>query len=233
MASLTRITDQVTALLNASTRGADGTPVYSSVVGDKARSANEISASCYNAAMQVARAVCETDSHPFRSEFIESVALDHSEPVPFHYGDISIPEIIPYSGAGFTMKGVKCPYDRIESYRRNRSNIYSPVAHNASDNGQASPIAGFYDNVNGIFYFTGYQASMLVALFDRTDVFDKLSDALEPVVIKVALGLSAKEGDTSDGLFQAWAVQGSNDLNEIRGGATAFQPVDMAVEARA
>lgn len=232
MASLSRVQNQVTILLNANTRDASGNPVYSSAVGDKARHATEIETSCYNAAMEVARAVCEAGSSPFKEPFIEVVDLDHGEPVPFHYGDTSIPEIIPFSGAGFSLQGVRVTPAKIDSYRRNRNNIYSPVAHNASDGGQASPIAGLYDIANGIFYFTGYQATMMVGLFERDNVFGKIPDALEPVIVKLALGMSAKEGDTSDGLFNSWAAQGQNDLNQIRAGGTQFQPIDMAMEAR-
>jgi hypothetical protein len=60
-----------------------------------------------------------------------------------------------------------------------------PVDHNASDSGQASPIAGLYDVVNGVFYFTGYSATMKLCTIDRTTVFANLPDALEPTVIRL------------------------------------------------
>lgn len=233
MASLSRVQNQVTILLNANTRDGSGNPVYSSAVGDKARHATEIETSCYNAAMAVGRAICEAGSSPFKEPFIEVVDLDHGEPVPTHYGDTSVPEIVPFSGATFTLRGIRSTPDRIDSYRRNRNNIYSPVAHNASDGGQASPIAGRYDIANGIFYFTGFSATMMVGSFERADVFAKIPDALELTIVKLALGYSAKEGDTSDGLFSSWAVQGQNDLDQLRAGGSQFQPIDMGMEARA
>ncbi len=233
MADLTRVQAQVTILLNANTRDASGNPVYSSTVGDKARHATEIQNSCYNAALEVANAICETASHPFRSEFIEVMDLNHGEPIPFHYGDFSPPEIVPFANAGYCMRGIKSTPDRIDSYRRNRHNVYSPVAHDASDGGQASPITGYYDVVNSIFYFTGYQATAMLCLVERTTVFTKLPDSTEPTIIKLACALSSKEGDTSDGLFQSWAALGMQDLQMIRSGGTEFPPVDMAQQARA
>lgn len=218
-------------MLNASTRTSTGAPIYSSVVGDFARSPMEIEENCYQAAILTAKAICESDSSPFRSEFLEAMDLVHSEVLPFHYGDINIPDIVPYPGATITLRGVRKAYDRIESYRINKNDAYGP-AHNVADNGGPSHLAGFYDIPNGIFFFTGHTASMLLANFTRDDVFDKLDEGIEPVIVRLALGLSAKEGDTSDGLFQMWYTQGMNELNEIKQGASAFQPVDAAVAAR-
>jgi hypothetical protein len=230
---VTRVINQVTALLNANTRDAAGNPVYSSAVGDKARHATEIETSCYNAAMMTARAICETATHPYRTAFIADTPVTHGDELPVHFGDTAPPQITPFSGAGFTLSGIPRPYDRIESYRRNRNKMYSPVDHNASDSGQASPIAGLYDVVNGVFYFTGYSATMKLCTIDRTTVFANLPDALEPTVIKLACGMSAKEGDTSDGVFGSWLGQGMRDLSEIKGGATVFSPVDQSIDARA
>lgn len=230
-ASLTRITDHVTAMLNANARTPSGAPVYSSTVGDKARSPMEIEENCTQAAILTAKAICESDSSPFRSEFVEAMDLVHSEVIPFHYGDTNIPDIVPFPGATVTLRGTKRSYEKIEAYRINRNGVYGPV-HNASDNGNPSILAGFYDIVNGLFFFTGHTASMLLAIFSRDDVFDKLDEGIEPVIVRLALGLSAKEGDTSDGLFQMWYSQGMSELNEIKQGATAFQPIDAAVAAR-
>lgn len=233
MADLDRIIIHTTALLNANTRSVAGVPVYSAAVGDKARAEDEIAETCLQAAMKTAQAICESDSHPFRVDFLDDIALMHGDPVPFHYGDTSVPIITPFSGAAFTLKGVRKAYDRIESYRLNRNKVYSPTDHNAAGTGNtASPLAGFYDIVNGIFYFTGYSATMKLADFDRDDVIEKLPDAVEPTIVRLACGMSAKEGDTSDGLFQSWLNLGMNDLAAIRGGATAFQPIDDAIQAR-
>lgn len=233
MADLDRIIAHTTALLNAYYRLPSGVPVYGPTVGDSARSNLEIAETCLQAALKTAQAICESDSHPFRVDFLDDIALQHGEAVPFHYGDTSIPVITPFSGASFTLKGVRKAFDRIESYRINKNSVYSDVNHDtAGDGSTASPLAGFYDVVNGIFYFTGYSAVMKLAEFDRDDVILKLPDAVEPSVIKLACGMSAKEGDTSDGLFQSWLAQGMNDLAEIKAGATAFQPVDDAIAVR-
>jgi hypothetical protein len=233
MADLERIINHTTALLNAYLRLPSGVPVYGPQVGDSARSNLEIAETCLQAAIKTAQAICESDSHPFRIDFLDDIALAHGEPVPFHYGDTSVPSITPFAGATFTMRGVRKAFDRIESYRLNRNGAYSSVNHNAAGTGNtASPLAGFYDIVNGVFYFTGHQATMKLADFDRDDVIEKLPDAVEPTVIKLACGMSAKEGDTSDGLFQLWLSHGMNDLSELKTGATAFQPIDEAIAAR-
>ena len=143
-----------------------------------------------------------------------------------------MPTITPYTGAAFTLKGVRKAYDRIEAYRRNTNNVYGSVAHNAASGATASSLAGFYDIVNGIFYFTGFSATMKLAIFTRADVIAKLGDVTEPTIIKLACGMSAKDGDTSDGLFASWYQQAMNELNEIRSGATAFQPIDDALQQR-
>jgi hypothetical protein len=230
-ASLTRIQDQVTAMLNANTRTPSGAPVYSSTVGDKARSPMEIEENCLHAAIMTAKTVCETDAHPWRTPFLAINELEHGEPLPLHYGDTSVPDIYPFDSADFTLRGVRRSLEKIESYRVNTNNVYGP-AHDQPVNGTASPLAGFYDIVNGIFYFTGYEAEMYLANFTRADVLDKLDEGIEPVIVRLALGLSGKEGDTSDGLFQMWYAQAQSELGLIRSGATVFQPVDNVVEQR-
>lgn len=232
MADIDRIATQVTQLLGAGEKVSTGAPIYNRNVADFARSPMEIEASCINGALMAAQAVCESASSPFRTPFLEVADLEHGQPLPFHYGDTSVPEITPFDGATFTLRGVRKSYDKIEAYRINANNIYSPVAHDQPNAGKASPIAGFYDIVNGIFYFSGCEATMFLANFTRDTAVGLLADALEPVVIKLALGVSAKDGDTSDGLFQAWYAQGMQDLAGIRSGATAFQPVDTFLAAR-
>lgn len=231
-ADLTRVQTLVTALLNANTRATDGTPSFTTAVGDKSRSQAEIAETCLEAALVTARYACESDSSPFRTAFISNVAVTHGSPIPFHYGDSSVPIITPYAGASFTLKGVRKAYDRIEAYRRNDNNIYSDIAHDASDSGLASDLAGFYDIVNGIFYFTGYSATMPIATFTRSDVFSKLDEGIEPVIVKVALSMSKKDGDSSDGIFASWTQEAQNDLDRMKAGASAFQPIDEALTAR-
>jgi hypothetical protein len=231
MADLTRVQNQVVALLGAGTRSAAGVPVYSTALLDKARATEEIQASCYNAAIQVARAVCESASSPFKGEFLDTMDVAHGQALPAHFGEASPPKILPYSGAPNTLAGVRRPYDRIESMRINRNNAYGPT-HNLAYQGGASPLAGYYDIVDGVFYFTGYSATMALADFDRTDVFDKLNDGLEPVIIVTALAMSSKEGDTSDGIFGSWMQQAGAALAEIRAGATAFSRIDEALAIR-
>lgn len=233
----TRITRLVTALLNANTRDASGTPDYTTAVGDKARSSAEIADIIINAALVTARAVCESDSSPFRADFLTDFPLQQGAAIPFHYGDTSIPEIVPYDGAD-SIKGTRKAFDKIESYRTNKNQVYSPVAHDEPQTDAdgnisgKSIISGFYDIVNGIFYFTGFSATVKVAFFTRADVFGKLSEALEPIIVRLALGMSAKEGDVSDGLFANWYAQAMNDLSEIKAGGTAFQTIDEAIKGR-
>jgi len=227
-----RITNQVIALLNAGTRKLDGTPNYNSTVGDGGRASGEIATSVLNAAMEVARAVCETPGHAWMESFFEEVELQHASAIPFSYGATTVPKIQPFKNANFYLQGVRRSFDKISSYRINRNQIYSAVAHDASNGGAASKLAGFYDIVNGIFYFTGYAAFMNLASFSSDDVFGKLPDSAEPIITRMALGSSAKEGDVSDGLFAAWRQMGMNDLQQIRSGATVFSPVDNDIQNR-
>lgn len=232
-----RISTHVTALLNASTRSVAGVPNYTSAVGDLARSPAEIAMSVSHAAMEVARAVCETAGHVWRESFLEEVELSHAAPIEFSYGTTEIPQIQPFEDADYRIDGVRRSFDKINSYRLDKTRaandrIYSRIAHDESNGGLPAKLAGFYDIVNGIFYFTGHAAFMRLARFDADDVFSKLPDAVEPVIARIALGASAKEGDTSDGLFAAWRQTGINDLQQIRSGATVFSPVDDAVQIR-
>ncbi len=231
-ADITRIKNLTTALLNASERTLEGVPIFGTAVSDHARSSLEIEATCINAAMMVGRAICESDSSPFRSEFLVETTLSHGEVIPFHYGDTTVPTITPYAGATYDVRGVRKSLDRIEAYRTNKNSVYSSVAHNAASNGSAADTAGYYDIVNGIFYFTGEDATMLLATFDRTNVVSKLPDALEPTIVKLACSMSKKEGDSSDGIFASWTAEGMADLTAIQAGATAFSPLDDQIQRR-
>ena len=232
-ADLPRIIVHVTALLNANTRSIAGVSNYTNAVGDNARSSAEIAETCLLAALKTAQAVCESDSHPFRVAFLADTTLVHGDPIPFHYGDTAIPTITPFSGAAFTLKGVRKAFNRIESYRINKNTAYSKTNHNlATSGGGASILAGFYDIVEGIGYYTGFSATMKLATFDRTNAVARLPDGIEPTIIKLALGMSGKEGDSSDNLFAGWSAQGMSDLAEIKNGATIFSPVDDQIAAR-
>jgi len=236
----------VTALLNAAVRTTAGLPQYTANVGDNSRSAEEITETVMQCSMMVATTLCETDSHPWRVAFLENTTLVQAEPLPFHHGSTSIPDIKPYFGSVYLIRGVRKSYAQIEAYRQNINFVYSPINHNAAGPAQVpaptsgdpnttltfSPLAGFYDIVNGIFYFTGYEAYMKLAKFTRTDVLAKLPEAIEPTIIKLSLGMSAKDGDSSDGVFANWTQLGTNDLTQLKSGATVFSPVDNAIQMR-
>lgn len=205
---------QVVSLLNANTR-TNGVASYATTVGDLGWLAEEIDTAVDGAAMAVLQAACE-GVHPARQGFIVNTSVTHGSALPLHYGAIGVPVITPYSGASFTLQGVRKSVDDISAYRINESNIYGTVAHNAANGTKASQLAGYYAHVNGIFYFTGYSCVVPLAILTRASI-TSVPDVFEPTIIKLAMGNLAKDGANSDN-FSYFGTLGLADLEMIRSG---------------
>lgn len=223
---------QVTQILNAGIKDSSGNAEFSDEIGDPLYSKEEILNNCINAGEMVLLAILETDGHPQRSAFMENVEVDYKAAIPIGFGSFGTPEITPYENAPYTVAGVELSPEEIESYRQNPRRIYCAVNHDQSYPApedepdtvrEASDIAGFYA-VDGLkFYFTGFSAIVPVARFDREDIYkssdktSKIPEGFHSTVVKLAAGLSGKDGMLSD-IAGFYNRQGLTDLALIRGG---------------
>jgi hypothetical protein len=216
---LSKVRTRVTQLLNAMTQNADGTPVYSSTVGDARRHASDISDAVDEAAVEIMKACCESQDAGLRQPFMAYSSVAHGDRLPQHYGPAGAVEIKAYSGAAWA-SGVPRPAAEIASLRDNPNSIYSDIAHDT----EGSTIAGFFDLIDDVLSFTGYAARVPLATFVRADGATLLPDFSEPACIRIALGLLEKLGDP--GLIQTYRAAGEADLASIRAGSREIAPVE-------
>ncbi|MBS1793672.1 MAG: hypothetical protein JSS81_07455 [Acidobacteria bacterium] len=211
---LDTVKKQAIALMNLSTRNLDGTPVYSTALGDTSYGASEIARGAQNAATSIMRAICETDGHPHRYFFDTILTLTHQEKIPDHYGSIGVPRITPYSGAGYALTGKRKSVEEILSYRANPNYYYSKIAHDAA----GSKLAGYYAIENNIFYFTGFSADAAGAVFTESS-YTALPDSYYPLAIELTIAALKKDGDLSD-IFAYYERRSMEGLQVVRAQGT-------------
>ena len=230
----TAIKEQIISLLNANQR-TSGNRVYSTTSGDSGFLGAEIDTAIVHAKLCVKQAICETDGHGLRSAFISNVTVAHGDPLPKHYGTPGVPIITPYDGAANTLRGVRKSYEEIDSYRRNpivlTQKLYGDLNHDEqSEQGEASPIAGYYAFVEGHFYFTGFTAEIPLADFSESDGIT-LPDSTDSAVVFTALSKLAKDGTVSE-KFGEWARMSAAELNMIRTGLMAVPSIKPTLGTR-
>ncbi len=233
---LIRVKKQVISLIGANERDAiSGLRVYSGNSGDEAFLSAEIDTAISYALLEVMAAVCGTDGSPLRGAFVTNTAVNHGEPLPQHYGTPGVPKITPFTGATFTISGVRKSVEEISSYRNNpivfgSKRLYSDFNHNQNANGQASSLAGYYSIVEGVLYYTGQSAVIPLAVFDESSE-DLLPDSVEPTIAALAVGNLAKDGTISE-KFSEWFQRGEMQLNLIRNGEVPTPSVKPTIGAR-
>lgn len=226
----TRIKKHIIDLIGANERNDDGSPKYSAVSGDEGVLIEAVDTALTYALRDIMKTVCQTDGHENRGEFVADAPVTHGQPLPAHYGSIGIPKITPYEDADFTITGVRKSAEEIDSYRRTLTvkgfgELFEVPHDQADEDNEPSELAGFYAQVTGDFYFSGFSCVVPMANFADSD-YTKLLDSFEPVAMKRVFGYLRKDGMISD-IFGDYWNQSEADLREIRGGAVevpSFKP---------
>lgn len=211
------VTAQVIAILGLAARNAStNVPIYdSSTLGDTSYAIEELQRAVTSAGTRIMEAVCETEGHEHRRVFTNQTALTYANALPAHYGPVGVPDVTPYPGATYTIKGKRKSVEEVVAYRNNINNRYSETPHNESNGGNHSKLAGFYAIDNDNIYFTGFSATALVTNFDETDS-PLLPDSYHPLGIDLAVAALKKDGDVSE-IFTEYAQRGTVGLQMIRG----------------
>lgn len=216
------VKSQVISLLNLNARDTAGVPVYTSSVtgGDTIYAQEEIDQAVDSALLSFMRAICETDGHPDRVRFTTRESLDHGEPLPEHYGSVGVPDITPFSGAGYTLQGKIKSVQQIQAYRANPNGYYSETEHDEAGGSVLVPIpsklAGFYaiDEAAQVFYFTGQTAEADLVFYNLADHIQLPDDYMQGVVSQAITNLN-KDGNVSD-IFGSHANIANYELQLIR-----------------
>lgn len=218
--SLTTVKYRVTALLNAATQNADGTPVYSAAVGDPRRHASDISNAVDEAAVLIMEALCKSSDPEMRQPFMADATVSHGGRLPQHYGPPGTPKVQAHSGAGWQVADTSCTAEEIESYRDNPQSVYSEIEHDE----EGSTVSGCAQIVDEEVFFTGYACKVPIATFVRADGATLLPDFTEPTCVRVAMGLCEKLGDQAQ--IERHRAAGDRDLAQIRVGSRDIAPME-------
>jgi hypothetical protein len=227
---LTVAQKRLTALYNANAKNADGSMIYSTAVDDDRRNATELLDLVTEGAMSVLLALAESPSNGLRNQLMaDSAEIVHRGRIPQHIGPIGVVKIQRFAGDSFSA-GAKRPANEIESMRENLNNFYAPTAHDQQDeDGNPSPISGFWDILADELFYTGFSAKMQIANFTRADAATKVPDPYEDVVIAKAFALGVKDGDVSlTTLASNYSTYAEGALRMIRGGASVVPPIPEA-----
>jgi hypothetical protein len=208
---------QAIALLGLAVRDTSGLPTYSTALGDNTYATEEIDRAAQDGVTDIMRAICETDGHGDRYLFTASTALTHGEALPAHIGSIGVPRITPFSGATFTIVGKRASIEEISAWRQNLNDRYSLTAHDQSNNGAQSKLAGKYaiDAAPKVIYFTGFSAEADITNFAEED-YELLPDRFYSLTAQLLIAHLRKDGDVSD-IFSDNVQMGTAGLAMIRG----------------
>lgn len=219
---------RVTALLGANAKNADGSMIYSTVVADDRRHATEISDEVTEAALAVLHAIARSTRSGFRGALVAEVDVNHGARIPDHIGPIGVVKIQRFDGDTFR-KGERRPAAEIESLRENRHNLYAEVAHDQQDDeGNPSPISGFYDDLNDELFYTGSLAHVPIATVARADAANKVPEVCEDVVVALAFALAVKDGDISlTSLGSHYGSYATAQLGALEAGAMTIEPLEQ------
>lgn len=233
-----RVKRQIISLLNANQTDANGFALYLETVGDEGYLSAEIDTAIDYAAYSVMEAICSTDGHSLRSEFIRYVVCQNSMPLPAHHGTHGTPVITPFEFAEDRQKkqGVRKSVEEIASYRENpvignMGNLYSEFDHDQPDGSGASPLSGFYAVVEGIFYFTGFSAVVPLAQILASADRNLIPGSKEAAIVHIAIGKLAKDGSISE-KFSEHAQMGQMELNLIRTGESSAPSIKPTIGNR-
>jgi hypothetical protein len=226
------VQSQVIAILGLASRNTGtNVPVYdSTTLGDQTYALNEIARSVTSAGTRIMEAICQTEGHEHRSLFTTSVVLTHGAVIPPHYGPIGVPEITPYSGATYTIKGKLKSVEEVVAYRNNVNLRFSKIPHNLASGSSHSKLAGFYALDNDNVYFTGNSAVSMLANFAEANS-NLLPDSYHPLAIDLAIAGLKKDGDVSD-IFAVYEQRGEAGLALIRAQKQAQPSLSKTIGTR-
>lgn len=217
--------------MNLAVRATDGTPTYSTALGDSSYADAEIDRAIQSAITTIMQAICESEGHPLRSLFTSPATLTNESQMPKHFGPIGVPRITPYSGATYTLAGKRKSIEEISAYRANPNNYYCETDHDQEgvDNFH-SKLAGFYAIDGQLFAFTGFSAVADLADFDEAD-YTVLPDTRYPIAIDLSIAKLKKDGDVSD-IFDYYMQQGMTEIAWIKDAQQAQPSMQKTIGTR-
>ncbi len=192
---------------------------------------------------EVLRAISANPQNGHHGSLCVMVTMTNGQFLPAHDGEMGVPQIVPFSGAQ-AVDGQPTKAGRVDSWRADPAGagaVYSgaadgtPVAHNLADSdGRPSPVAGFYEVVNGRFKFTGHTAQIPVIQLTRAMADTGIPEVYEDTVIKLAIPKLVKVGDALEQIAGLYLNAGMADLAAIRNGELFVPPVpDVAAAQKA
>ncbi len=223
LCTLATIRGRCIAALNAAPAATWATTLTSD--DDNRRSETEIDKAINGADTQVCIAIAETLGHPYRPQFTEDTELAHGEEIPTHLGPLEMIRIQLYDG-GPLVTGREKDAEDIDAYRNDTLFLYDPIAHDQ----QGSSLGGYFKVVGNEIRYTGFTCFAMLANFLRYAGICQAPENYEDAVFSLAMMNLIKEGDNAP-YANIHMAQGQGYLNQIRGGATVLQPVQVAQSA--
>lgn len=229
---LTTVQKAIIARLNLNVRDTAGVATYSTTTGDKTWPDEELVRASQTAATKIMTAICETEGHWHRPLFVTSTALTDSAIIPAHIGPIGVPRITPFSGATFTIVGKRKSIEDVSAYKANPLLMYSLIAHNVSNAGYPSKLAGIYaiDESTNVIYFTGYSAVSDLANCVEAD-YTKIPDIYYGDAINIGCAELNKDGAVTD-IFSYFQGLAEEALVNIRKGRVSQPSTEVTAGAR-
>lgn len=143
--------------------------------------------------------------------------------------------------AGPYETGIEASAAEIDSYRADPVGSYTNMLGEGSlrhdqirsSSIVRSPVTCRYSTENGYIKFTGYACRIpMIQQPVDTAASNTLADGsipvqLAPTVVRLAIGLLVKEGDTLARIAAMYAAQGEIDLAQIKAGASSVAPIDI------
>lgn len=207
----------------------------------KIRSAEAITNARREAAYEVLQSISRNSKHGYFPALAVYVDVpeaatkidDQQGPLPAHDGEIGVPLIVPFFGAG-ARTGVPAKAEQIDTWLSEKAGTPSStgardgnqVLHNESDpQGRLAPTSCRYSVEAGLFKFTGYgcRVPMMIITEDMAD--NKVPLGVSPAVVKLAIPKLMKPGDNLYLIGPSLANEGRLDLIGIEKGALAVKPV--------
>lgn len=233
-------------ILNATTAGFDG------AIDDARRNIEAIEKSRIYGTIEVFNAIAANPQHGYWGQLAKKVFVKNNDFLPDHVGAHGIPLITTtIEDALITQNaGVAADPDEIDSYRRvmtdkngNRRGLFSKTPHDELDaNGLPSEVSGYYSIINNQLKFTGKYCYVPMIQIPIPATVSGASSDVEPntveifwdthlpvfaipTVVKLAIAMNLKEGDSLLPLANMFQQMGERDLVMIKSGAMTVSPV--------